>query len=163
MNSQPSPNPPDSASSPVPDTATAEQSSAPRSDVVWGLSRNDRWFWGILLTVILGLLTVDAWRRGNAAIRPLIVLADLPPEEFFAVEVNSATWVEWAQLEGLGETLARRIVEDREEHGPFQTPDDLLRVRGIGRRTLDRIRPFLVGFPAETPAAADPEMEAANP
>jgi competence protein ComEA len=116
-----------------------------------------------LLIVILGLLTVDAWRRGNGAIRPLVVLADLPPEEFFAVEVNSASWVEWAQLEGLGETLARRIVEDRDEHGPFQAPDDLLRVRGIGQRTLNRIRPFLVGFPSETPTALDSQMEADSP
>lgn len=163
MNSRPSPNSPDGASSDVPVSAPIGESAAPQSNVVWGLSRNDRWFWGILLIVILGLLTVDAWRRGNAAIRPLVVLADLPPEEFFAVEVNSASWVEWAQLEGLGETLARRIVEDRDERGPFQSPDDLLRVRGIGRRTLDRIRPFLVGFPTETLAPAESETEADSP
>lgn len=163
MNSRPSPNPPESTPSAELDNGPDEKSAELPPNVVWGLSRSDRWFWGILLIVIGGLLTVDAWRRGSAAIRPLVVLADRPPEEFFAVEVNSATWVEWAQLEGLGETLARRIVDDRDEHGPFQSPDDLLRVRGIGRRTLERIRPFLVGFSSETPTADDSQMEAASP
>jgi competence protein ComEA len=61
----------------------------------------------------------------------------------FRVEVNSATWAEWMQLEGIGQTMARRIVADRSLNGPFSDIDDLSRVPGIGPATLDRIRPWL--------------------
>ncbi|MFN5741689.1 MAG: ComEA family DNA-binding protein, partial [Planctomyces sp.] len=49
----------------------------------------------------------------------------------------------WMQLEGVGPSLASRIVADREVHGPFATIDDLQRVPGIGPATLDRIRASL--------------------
>jgi competence protein ComEA len=51
------------------------------------------------------------------------------------------------QLPGLGETLARRIITDRQQRGPFRDIDDLDRVDGIGLRTLERIRPYLVPIP----------------
>jgi competence protein ComEA len=46
-------------------------------------------------------------------------------------------------LPGIGPALAARIVEDRERNGPFRTVDDLGRVKGIGQKTLARLRPFL--------------------
>lgn len=66
-----------------------------------------------------------------------------PAFEWYRVDVNTGTWVEWMQLEGIGQTMAHRIVADREEFGPFLTIDDLTRVNGIGRVTLDRLRPKL--------------------
>ena len=41
------------------------------------------------------------------------------------------------ELEGVGLTKARAIVEYREKHGPFKSPDDLSLVKGIGERTVD--------------------------
>ncbi|MEZ6123969.1 MAG: helix-hairpin-helix domain-containing protein [Planctomycetaceae bacterium] len=61
----------------------------------------------------------------------------------FRVEVNSATWVEWTQLDGIGSKTAFRIIADREQNGPFRSIDDLQRVDGIGPITLERIRPHL--------------------
>jgi competence protein ComEA len=61
----------------------------------------------------------------------------------YRIDVNTATWVEWAQLDGIGEALAERIVADREANGPFKSVDDLRRVKGIGPKTLARIRPYL--------------------
>lgn len=63
--------------------------------------------------------------------------------QLFQVEVNSGTWIEWSQLDGIGPSLAHRIVADREAHGPFSSIDDLQRVEGIGPATLDRIRSWL--------------------
>lgn len=59
------------------------------------------------------------------------------------LDLNEATWVELAQLEGIGEALAGRIIEDRETHGLFHTVDELDRVKGIGPKMLDRLRPYL--------------------
>jgi competence protein ComEA len=47
-------------------------------------------------------------------------------------------------LPGIGPALAGRIVDDRRERGAFTTVDELVRVRGIGARTVERLRPYLV-------------------
>jgi competence protein ComEA len=86
------------------------------------------------------------------SVQYLIVAFDRPPPlpwqrgpafSFYRVDVNTGTWVEWMQLEGIGQTMAHRIVANREEFGPFPTIDELTRVDGIGPVTLDRLRPWL--------------------
>lgn len=49
-------------------------------------------------------------------------------------------------LPGIGPQLASRIIQYRSEHGAYESPADLLRVQGIGLRTLARITPYL-SFP----------------
>ena len=66
----------------------------------------------------------------------------------FRVDVNQADWPEIAQLPGIGETLARRIVESRAADGPFVDVEQLRRVRGIGPKTLEQIKPYLRPVPA---------------
>jgi len=56
------------------------------------------------------------------------------------MNLNSASSEEFQALPGIGPALAERILESRAREGPFRTPDDLLRVRGIGPATLARIR-----------------------
>ena len=46
-------------------------------------------------------------------------------------------------LPGVGPAIARRIVESRAAEGPFPTVDALDRVKGIGPRTVERLRPFV--------------------
>lgn len=61
----------------------------------------------------------------------------------FQLDINSATWVEWMQLDGVGPALANRIVADRRLHGSYRSISDLQRVPGIGPQTLHRLRPAL--------------------
>ena len=60
------------------------------------------------------------------------------------IDVNEARWPELALMPDIGPELARRIVSDREERGPFRDLDDLRRVRGIGPRTLEAMKPYLL-------------------
>jgi competence protein ComEA len=71
----------------------------------------------------------------------------------FLVDINSAEWPELAELPEIGETLARRIVESRAALGRFADHDDLLRVRGIGPRTLEQMRPYLLPVPDQQDVA----------
>lgn len=59
------------------------------------------------------------------------------------VVVNRATATELESLPGVGPVLAERILSHREEHGPFDTVEDLLDVSGIGEATLARLRPLV--------------------
>lgn len=45
-----------------------------------------------------------------------------------------------AELNGVGLSKAKAIVEYREKHGPFKSPEDLSLVKGIGERTVERNR-----------------------
>lgn len=60
------------------------------------------------------------------------------------VDVNRAGPEALEALPGIGPELARRIVEERETHGPFRSVDDLSRVSGIGPKKLEALRPFVV-------------------
>lgn len=61
----------------------------------------------------------------------------------FEVRVNHAEWPELTLLPRIGPTLARRIVEHRERHGPFRSVEQLEDVPGIGPKTVRRIQPFV--------------------
>lgn len=60
------------------------------------------------------------------------------------LDLNRATSEELERLPGIGPALAARIIADRSGRGPFRSPDALLRVHGIGARTLARLRPYLM-------------------
>ena len=62
---------------------------------------------------------------------------------FYRIDLNRATARELVQLPGVGEVIAKRIVDFREEHGPFKRVEDLMKVKGIGEKSLDRIRPYI--------------------
>ena len=61
-----------------------------------------------------------------------------------AVDLNRAGVPELDALPGIGPVLAGRIVEHRARYGPFRSVDELLAVRGIGARLLERLRPRVV-------------------
>lgn len=59
------------------------------------------------------------------------------------LNINAAPENELMRLPGIGPSIARRIVEHRKQHGPFRKVDDLLRVKGIGAKKLEKLRPWI--------------------
>ena len=59
------------------------------------------------------------------------------------VDVNGADLYELTELPGVGETLAQAIIDERNAHGAFHYPEDLLAVRGIGVKKLEGFRDWL--------------------
>ena len=51
-------------------------------------------------------------------------------------------------LQGVGLSKARAIVEYRQKHGPFRSADDLSLVKGIGERTVELNREYILVAPA---------------
>ena len=88
---------------------------------------------GAFLCVLLVLFFRDRARMEAAGIETDIevpqeeILPDLSP-----LNLNTATQEELAQLPGIGEELARRIVEYREANGAFESVEELMEVSGIG-------------------------------
>lgn len=92
--------------------------------------------------VILLLLLQWSWIKFHRPAEIPLARAQHSPRQL-QINLNSADWIEWMQVDGIGPELASRIVADRQIHGAFNNPEELLRVSGIGPATLDRIRPFL--------------------
>lgn len=55
------------------------------------------------------------------------------------VNINTATIDQLVTLDGIGEATARKIVSDRDENGPFSSPENLMRVSGIGEKKFAAI------------------------
>lgn len=102
-------------------------------------------------------LAVLAWKWvawGGLQGRLIEIDREPPLRAAFIVDINRADWPELAQVPGVGETLARRIIERREQLGPYSDNQELLAIQGIGPRTLDRMRPYLRSVPSGGAVAA---------
>ncbi|WP_197996068.1 ComEA family DNA-binding protein [Gimesia panareensis] len=114
-----------------------------------GLSRGDQFFVGVLLIVILGLSLLHLARLSRWGTETLEIEKQTPLPYDYQIDINQATWVEFAQLNQIGPVLARRIVDYREAHGPFRSLDDLLHVKGIGPKKLEANRNHFLPLPPE--------------
>ncbi len=97
------------------------------------------------LGLLLSLLALAALARGT----PRSSAESPPPQRAVAetsavtgpIDLNTAGVEQLVTLPRIGPTLAARIVDDREAHGPFGSVDALDRVPGIGPHTIELIRP----------------------
>ena len=62
----------------------------------------------------------------------------------FRVDINQASVQELESLPGIGPVMARRIIEYRQENGPFCSIEALDHVKGIGEKTIERIRSRII-------------------
>jgi competence protein ComEA len=56
------------------------------------------------------------------------------------IDINRATASELENLPGVGPATAQKIIDDREKNGPFSTPEDLMRVPGIGAKKFEAMK-----------------------
>lgn len=95
-------------------------------------------------------------RRGAACCLALLMLATLSATDVAAaakqetratkpapIDINEAGEEALIAIPGIGEATAERIVSWREEHGPFRRVEDLMKVRGIGEKSFQKIRPYV--------------------
>ena len=75
--------------------------------------------------------------------------AQKPPQKL--LDLNRATVEELEKLPEIGPTTAKAIVRFREKSGAFRRVEDLLAVRGITKRRLEKIRPLVTVTPPAKP------------
>ena len=56
------------------------------------------------------------------------------------VNINTATVKQLQKVDGIGKKIAVKIISYREEHGAFGSVDDLLKVKGVGKKTLEKAK-----------------------
>lgn len=101
----------------------------------------------------LGLFLGRSQRREPVTVSVARDLYTLPPATetapaatetiCFPLDLNTATGDELQSIPGIGEVLSQRIVDYREEHGPYTSTDQLMEVYGIGQLLYESIQSYV--------------------
>jgi competence protein ComEA len=98
-------------------------------------------------TRIVTILVLAASLTGALAVLPEARAAAAPAaavaSEARPVDINTAASEALQSVPGIGKSLAQRIIAFREKNGAFQSVDDLLKVQGIGEKSLQKLRPYV--------------------
>ena len=101
---------------------------------------------GLVVLAVVAARGADwLWGRGRLTVAGTGDATPLPPR----LNVNTAAGHELALLPGIGPRTAALIVSHRDGNGPFATFEALLDVKGIGPKTLERIRPYAMCAPVQ--------------
>jgi competence protein ComEA len=76
------------------------------------------------------------------------------------VNINTATSEELQQVPGIGPATASKILQMRKSYGAFKSVDDLLAIRGLGEKRLDKMRKYLTVGKATAPKTRQPTAPA---
>ena len=118
--------------------ATWYQAAWRQSQIAW---RDQK---AVAITLAILIAAVGVWLTWHQFFSPQVEIDQAPLQEArFQLDLNSATWAELAALPGIGEQLARAIVSHRQQCGPFQQHQELLRIKGIGPAKLKAVQPYL--------------------
>jgi len=78
------------------------------------------------------------------------------------ININTATAADLQQVPGIGPSTAQKIIDTRKSYGAFKSVDDLLAIKGIGPKKLEKMRKYLtVGRPPTKKQSATPQTAAA--
>jgi competence protein ComEA len=81
-------------------------------------------------------------READTSTTPVMIIA--PARQEGTVNINQATPEDLTRhLKGVGPVKARAIVAYREQYGKFRTVSELADVKGIGPKTVERLRPLI--------------------
>ena len=94
-------------------------------------------------SILAAALAVRAVNPENPLVLRALEPAPLRSDPDGPLDLNRATAEELEALPGIGPVLAESILARREEQGPFESPEDILAVPGIGEGTYEKILPYI--------------------
>ena len=106
---------------------------------------------GIIITFLEGYLDDGLpefeVRKAALEVPPVGELPKNVPDTPVVVNINTATTQQLQTFLKISPRTTERIVEHREKNGTFRTLEELTGVRGIGKKTLENLRPLITVTP----------------
>jgi len=90
----------------------------------------------------------------SASLPSLVSRRKKPPER--PVNLNTANSEQLEQVPEIGPATAGKILQMRKTYGPFKSVDDLLAIRGLGAKRLEKMRKYLTVGKTVAPKATKP-------
>ncbi len=59
------------------------------------------------------------------------------------ININNADYDDLIKIPGMGRTNAKRVIEYREKHGSFNDISEIVKVKGIGPKRYEKMRPYI--------------------
>src|SRR5271165_2694132 len=113
------------------------------------ISARWRWLFFVSLLVVL-CLPVSAFAKKKPPAHP--------------INLNTASAAELQEVPGIGPSTAQKILDTRKSYGSFKSVDDLLSIKGIGQKRLDKMRKYLTASKPPAKTHSNPAQSAsANP
>lgn len=97
----------------------------------------------ICLTILIGILIIiniinyTQWRTNKKSYAIII------EEGIRKISINEADESELEMLPGIGPSLAKMIIEHREKNGDFKNIEEIKKVKGIGEKLFEKIKPYI--------------------
>ncbi len=91
----------------------------------------------LLLAIVLACASAAPVAAASSA-APKATASEARP-----VDLNTADSAALESVPGIGKSLSQRFVSFREKNGPFQSVDDLLKIQGVGEKSIQKLRPYL--------------------
>jgi len=107
-----------------------------------------------LITVYVALLAIALCGITSATTKK-------PPLK--PVNINTANSEELQQVPGIGPATAQKILQMRKSYGPFKSVDDLLAIRGLGEKRLNKMRKYLTVGKGNPPKTEQPTAKPSGP
>ena len=101
----------------------------------------------IALTVgqiaITNASTVSVNVRDNESTASVAASSETSSQRVELININTASEDLLCEIDGIGPSLAQRIIEYRDTNGNFTCVEDLMKVKGIGEATFEKMKPFI--------------------
>ena len=95
----------------------------------------------VVFVILVLMLTVNpaiSQDKNDEAVNANQTLASMTQ-----VNINEADADTLATLKGIGKDRALKIIEYREQNGPFQKAEDIMKVKGIGQKIFEQNKDFI--------------------
>ena len=97
----------------------------------------------IIIFGFFSVLSLLIYLTKNYQYEKYLLVNKSSKQKLYRININIATWHDFASLPGIGDKLAKEIIHNRDTEGRFNSVNEIKRVKGIGPSKFEKIKEFI--------------------